>query len=126
MAIPPEPIEQVLPDANAAVIARVTRVVVQDPQQPFPKAEPGATSVPGGTVARQVVELEVSEVLFGDLEPGAKLQAVKPAGHYTLTAGNDGPFLLKLSGEAEIIGRYGPDTWSRERIEQAARQAGRR
>ncbi|MGA9519998.1 MAG: hypothetical protein WBV82_00960 [Myxococcaceae bacterium] len=125
MAIPPDPIEQVLPDADAAVIATVTRVVAQDTQQPFPKAEPGATSVPG-SVARQVVELEVTEVLFGDVKPGAKVQVVKPAGSYTLSAGNGGPFLLKLKGETEIVGRYGPDSYSRERIEQAARQAGRR
>ncbi len=124
MAIPPDPIDDVLSDTDAAVIAAVTRVVVQDPQPPFPKAEPGATSVPG-KVARQVVELEVSEVLFGSVKPGTKLQVVKPAGSYTLSAGNGGPFLLKLKGEAEIVGRYGPDSYSREKIVQAARQAGR-
>lgn len=128
MAIPPEPIEEVLPQAEAAVLGEIARVVVQDPQKPAPPHEPGATSVPS-EAARQVVELKVSEVLFGagdSVKPGATLEVIKPAGDYALRAGNHGPFLLKNEGKTiQIVGRYGPDTYSADAIRSAARRAGR-
>ncbi len=126
MAIPPDPIEELLPRATAAVMAEVTRVVAEDPQKPFPKNEPGTTSA-GGEVARQVVELRVQERLFGTLQAGALLQAVKPAGEYKLRPGNKGPFLLEVPqrGEAQILGRYGPDSYARSVIEGAAKRAGK-
>ena len=123
MAIPPDPIDEVLPDTNAAVLAEVSRVVKQDPQEPLPKAPEGATDVPGAA-ARQVVELKVKQVLFGTLAAaGTNLEVVKPAGDYALRAGNHGPFLLKQGpGGIEIVGRYGPDTYSESLIRSAARR----
>lgn len=127
MAIPPEPIDEVLPTAQLAVLGEVAQVLAQDPQKPLPPHEPGATSVPG-EAARQVVQLKVSEVLFGaseQVKPGAMLEVVKPAGDYALRAGNRGPFLLKgAAKQMEIVGRYGPDTYSAETIKAAARRAG--
>jgi hypothetical protein len=127
MAIPPDPLEEVLPRAGAAVMAEVTRVVSEDPQKPFPRAEAGTTSA-GGEVARQVVELKVQEALFGKLSPGAVVRVVKPAGEYKLIPGNKGPFLLDVpqKGEPTILGRYGPDSYGRQAIESAARAAGKR
>lgn len=126
MAIPPDPIEEVLEGASAAVMAEVTAVLTEDPQKPFTKTDPGTTSA-GGEVARQVVELKVNERLFGEVKPGAKLKAVKPAGEYKLVVGNSGPFLLQLpsSGEPVILGRYGPDSYGRNAIVDAAKKAGR-
>ena len=125
MAIPPEPIEEVLPAANAAVLAEVQKVLVQDPQKPAAPHEPDATSVPG-EAARQVVALTVKEVLFGDVKAGTTLEVVKPAGDYALREGSHGPFLLKTAGKAiEIVGRYGPDTYSADTIRNAAKRAGK-
>ena len=122
MAKPPEPIDEVLPGADAAVLAEVTKVVVQDPQKPS-TADPRATSTPD-TAARQVVELKVSRVLFGALATaGATLQAVKPEGDYALRAGNHGAFVLAGKGGAvEILGRYGPDTWPESLVTEAAKR----
>lgn len=126
MAIPPDPIDEVLPKASAAVMAEVTAVLAEDPQKPLPKSEPGMTSAPG-EVARQVVELNVKETLFGAVKNGTRLKAVKPAGEYKLLAGNKGPFLLHLpeGGDPVILGRYGPDSYGRAAIIDAAKRAGR-
>ena len=77
--------------------------------------------------ARQVVELKVSTVLFGTLaKAGGLVQVVKPAGDYALKAGNKGPFLLKEGkGALEIVGRYGPDTYSENLIRDAAKRNGK-
>lgn len=126
MAIPPEPIEEIISTANGAVLAEVAKVVAQDAQPPLPKAAPGATDV-GGVAARQVVELKVSSVLFGDVAAaGAVVQVVKPEGDYALREGNKGPFLLKRDGKAlAIVGRYGPDSYSEEKIRSAAKKIGK-
>ncbi|MEW5737818.1 MAG: hypothetical protein AB1938_02770 [Myxococcota bacterium] len=125
MAKPPEPIDEVLPGADAAVLAEVTRVVQQDPQKPY-TGDPMATSTPH-PAARQVVELKVSKVLFGSLaKAGGTVQAVKPEGAYALRAGNHGPFVLKSAGEkVEILGRFGPDTWPEGLVSQAAKKHGK-
>lgn len=121
MAKPPEPIDEVLPGADAAVLAEVSRVISQDPQQP-PSGDPNATSTPH-PAARQVVELKVSKVLFGTV--AATVQVVKPAGAYSLIAGNQGPFVLSAKGEVEILGRFGPDTWPEALVVQAAARHGK-
>ena len=36
---------------------------------------------------------------------------------YSLKAGNKGPFLI--DGGKVILGRYGPDSWSVERVEKS-------
>lgn len=129
MAIPPDPIDVVLPDATAAVIAEVARVLVQDPQQPLPKPKKPGVTDKGGLVARQVVELKVKEPLFGGVKSGQSLEAEKPAGAYTLSAGNGGPFLLapgKVAGKWVILGRYGPDTYPVELIKDRMKKHGKK
>lgn len=124
MALPPEPIDEVMPGADGAVLAVVTRVVEQAPQKAYERTL--ETSLPT-TAARQVVELKVTKVLFGGLSAGALVQVVKPEGDYALREGNQGPFLLgKNESAVEILGRYGPDTWSEAAVKQAAAQLGKR
>lgn len=125
MAIPPEPIDRVLPGASAAVVARVTRIVKQDPQKRQAPAEPGAADVPG-EAARQIVELRVDSVLFGTLaRPNQTIEVEKPAGDYALREGNKGPFLLQAAKPGEkpkILGRYGPDTYPLDLIRTAMKR----
>jgi hypothetical protein len=124
MAKPPEPIDEVLPAADSAVLATVTRVVEQSPQQPYERSL--ETSLPT-TAARQVVELEVTQVLFGQLAAkGARVKVIKPEGAYALREGNKGPFVLgKTDGGIEILGRYGPDTWPEAAVKHAAASLGK-
>ncbi len=123
MALPPELIEEVIPEADTAVLAEVTRVVEQSPQQKDPPSQ--ETSRPTAA-ARQIVELKVSSVLFGALTKGALVQVVKPAGAYALKAGNHGPFVLGAGpAPVAILGRYGPDTWNEATIRQAAKDFGK-
>ena len=125
MAIPPDPIEEILPAAQGAVMAEVTRVLREDAQKAG-FVDPKVTSAPT-VAARQVVELKVSSVLFGEWKEGAMVQAVKPAGAYALRPGNKGPFLLTRVGEAvEILGAYGPDTYREPEIRQAASKLGKK
>ncbi len=121
MALPPDPIEEVLSAAAAVIMAKVVRVISQEPQQPFPKRDPkvvGGETVP---LARQVVALEVLEVVKGEgIEAGQSLEVIKPEGEFTLIAAVEGPFLLaEVEGGFEILGRYGPDTYRRNEIEAA-------
>lgn len=124
MALPPDPIEEVLSQASGAVLAEVVKVVKEDPVRAADRlVDPQLSDAPT-QAPRQVVELKVTGVLFG--APGAvgtTLQAVKPAGAYALRAGNKGPFLLTKVGDAlEILGRYGPDTYSERAINETAKQ----
>lgn len=125
MALPPEPIEEVLPSADAAVLATVSRIVEQAPQQQYERSLD--TSLPT-TAARQVVELKVTKVLFGSLaQNGGTVNVIKPEGAYALREGNQGPFVLaKSDAGVEIVGRYGPDTWSEAAVKQAAVSFGKR
>jgi hypothetical protein len=157
MALPPDPIDTVLPDATAAVVAEVVQVLEQDPQQPLgkkrrdaaaskeaagaglaaaryglaggaPKRERPDVRDRGGLVARQVVALEVKETLFGAVRPGETIAAEKPAGAYTLSAGNGGPFLLRPGpepGKWVILGRYGPDTYPVDLIRARMKKHGK-
>ena len=114
MAKPPEPIEEVLPQAIYVLDAEVKEVVKVGPPPPKVKAQPGATST-GQKTASQTVKLSVKRVLKG--ESVKELTVEKPEAGYALTTGNHGPFLIDSSNT--ILGRYGPDSWSFERIEKA-------
>ena len=122
MALPPEFIEEVLPQADAAVMAEVAKVLEQSPQKPSPDTQ--MTSAPDDA-ARQVVELRVKAVVFGQV--GDTVKAIKPVGAYALREGNHGPFLLgkNAQGAVEILGRYGPDTWPEAQVREAAKKLGR-
>ena len=114
MAIPPEPIEEVLPNAMWVLDAEVSEVLETGPQVPRKEAPPGATSV-GQKTSSQKVKLKVNRVLRGDTI--TELVVEKPEAGYALRSGNHGPFLIDST--RSILGRYGPDSWSWERIEKA-------
>lgn len=114
MAKPPEPIEEVLPKAHWVVDAEVAEVLSTGPMPPKVEAAPGATST-GQKVASQTVKLKVKRVLRG--EAVAELVVEKPEAGYLLKAGNHGPFLIDST--KLILGRYGPDSYSFDRIEKA-------
>lgn len=128
MAKPPDPIDEVLPDATAAVVADVTRVVAQDPPKPKPPIPPGVTDVPHDS-ARQMIELKIKENLFGPHKAGEVLEVEKPEGKYMLRAGVTGPFLLaaqKGQKQPVILGRYGPDTYPVDLVKAAAKKHGKK
>jgi hypothetical protein len=120
MAKPPEPLEEVLPLAAWVVDAEVTEVLEQGAQPPPPLTAqqkplgPGATSV-GTKNPSQFVRLKVKRVLKG--ESVKELVVEKPVAGYMLRAGNHGPFLVDKS--KTILGRYGPDSYSFEKLEKA-------
>ncbi|MGV3625966.1 MAG: hypothetical protein ACO1OB_34470 [Archangium sp.] len=122
MALPPEFIEEVLPGADAAVMAEVAKVLEQSPQKPQPETQFTSTR---DEAAAQVVELTVKSVVFGEV--GATVKAIKPAGAYALREGNKGPFVLgkDAKGAVQILGRYGPDTWPEAQVREAAKKLGR-
>lgn len=114
LAKPPEPLEEVLPQTQLIVDA-----VVAD-----------ATSVPSSDrLPAQKLTLKVNRVVRGKLAMNAKgdttIVVVKPAGAYTVKAGVKGPWLLHVdekTGEMTVLGRYGPDTWTFEKIDQKLKE----
>lgn len=115
MALPPEPIDEVLPSAQVGVIAKVTKILHRDKQADIPNVTEGEADLPR-ELPMQLIEMCIEEVLFGSAySQGSTMQAKKPAGDYTLREGVGGGFLLTTAKDAsipEILGRYGPDTWS--------------
>lgn len=117
MAKPPEPLEEIFPQTTVILDATVASVVSEEK----PKT-PDASDVP-----KQVVTLEVNRVVRGALPPlkgpkAAKItvNVVKPVSAYKLRAGVKGAWLLAhdaKTGELTILGRYGPDSWTFEKIE---------
>ncbi len=114
MAKPPEPIEEVLPQAIWVVDAEVSEVMETGRAPAKVEAAPGATST-GQKTASQKVKLSIKRVLRG--QHVKELVVEKPEAGYGLKAGNHGPFLIDSTNR--ILGRYGPDSWSFERIEKA-------
>ena len=126
MAIPPDPIEELLPSAALIVMAEVTGVIAEGEQAPIPPSDPKRKGGPQVPLAEQVVKLRVQELLRGEgVAAGAELSAHKPAGDYNLHAGAQGPFLLAARAADDapyaILGRYGPDSYRRNVIEEALR-----
>ena len=117
MAIPPEPLPELLKDANHVVDAEVSRVVETGPAPEQPQAKEGATSV-GYKTPMQVVELTIRRTLKGNAKGTVTVQ--KPVAAYALKQGNKGAFFLKDgSPHAVILGRYGPDTHRMDLVEKA-------
>src|SRR5690349_15033759 len=115
MAKPPEPLEEVFPLTSLIVDAHVVEV----------KSEDAVTDEK--TVPKQVVVLEVNRVVRGklDLAKDKKLVVTKPPSAYKLRVGVKGPWLLavdKKTGERTILGRYGPDSYTFEKIDQKLRE----
>ena len=115
MALPPEPIQEIIPNAALVVEAEVEAVLATGPLQPKVDAPPG-TSGTGKKAANQTVKLKVTRVHKGP--PSLKeVVAEKPVAGYALRAGNKGPFLLDgTKPNPLILGRYGPDTWDLKTI----------
>lgn len=128
MAMPPDPIDEVLPQADAAYVAEVTQILHQDEQEKVPElSDPGDVDIPRDLPA-QTVELRIAERLFGDLAGvGDTITVSKPAGEYVLRAGVQGPFLLARQDDNTpvIIGLYGPDTYSLRVLKAAIQKHGR-
>lgn len=129
MALPPEPLDELLPEASAGVKATVEAILHKEEQAFVPHPEdPDTVDIPRDLPA-QKVQLKVQETLFGtvSLEAGS-LIVTKPAGDYVLREGVEGQFLLATQQEGApmiILGRYGPDTYS-ERALAAAIKAHKR
>lgn len=122
MALPPEPLEEVLPKAVWVLDAEVKEVVSQGPAQPKVQAPAGYTDV-GNKAGSQVVKLSIKRVLRGDAKT-KEIVVEKPIAGYALKAGNHGPFLLDGSKpNPTILGRYGPDTYAFAKIESALKKA---
>ena len=68
MAIPPEPIDELLPKAHSVVLAEVSQILKQGKQAALPEGEPGASDLPG-ELAKQRVELHLREVLRAHNSP---------------------------------------------------------
>lgn len=119
MAKPPEPLEEIFPLTAVIIDGEVKEVKVTDPDD-----DPQGKDVP-----RQVVVLTVKRVLRGKLTDAEhkahELVAIKPKAAFTLKPGVKGPYLLAVdgkTGERTILGRYGPDTWSFDKIELKLRE----
>lgn len=116
MALPPEPLDEVLPAASVVVEAEV--VAVRD-LGAWPRDDKDAPIESAAPRPAQQVTLRVTRALRGT--PAAELVVTKPPAGYALRQGVYGPFLL--DADARILGRYGPDTYGIEEVEQALRDA---
>lgn len=114
MAIPPDPIEDVLPLAAWVVEAEVAEVLSTGPTPPQREARRGATSV-GNRAPSQSVRLSVTRVLRG--KRTKELIVDKPEAGYLLKAGDHGPFLIDAN--SQLLGAYGPDTYSLAEVTRA-------
>src|SRR5262245_51898006 len=105
MAIPPEPLAELVHQATAIVVARVSEIVRTGvrPKQPE-RIHPSDRDI-GIKTAPQTVRLTILRTLKG--EPATERVVDKPVSAYSLRVGDEGPFFL--AGET-IIGRYGPNT----------------
>lgn len=115
MAKPPEPLEEIFPRTALILDAEVAEVKHTDPD----------TDPTGPDVPAQTVLLKVKRVLRGKLsedeQKSGLVLVAKPKAPYTLKPGVKGPYLLAVdekSGARTILGRYGPDSWSFEKLER--------
>ncbi len=130
MALPPDPIDEILPLAQVVALAEVSSILFRDQQEFVPNSkDPYEVDIPRD-LPLQRVSLKVEQLLDGDrLSVGQSIEAIKPAGEYVLRAGVKGPFLLQWKeGEDKpfILGMYGPDTYSQRVLEAALKAHGRR
>jgi hypothetical protein len=108
-ALPPEPVEELLPKARFVVEARVARVLYRGETPERDTDENVAEPLPPERC--QVVELEVTRRVTG-ADPGTSIQVVKPLAPYLLNAGQSTSGMAFLVQSADpypiIVGRYGP------------------
>ncbi|MCB9639383.1 MAG: hypothetical protein H6728_15360 [Myxococcales bacterium] len=127
MAMPPEPIDELLPKAEFGVIAEVLEIKERGEQAYIPKPEqPDTVDIPRD-LPYQVVTLQVKERLFGQAQ-AERFDVYKPAGDYVLRAGIEGPFFLCKDEDHKqpvILGRYGPDNYTLHVVRAAIKKHGR-
>ncbi len=126
MALPPDPIDELLPEVDACAIAVVEEILFRGKQEFVPNPEePDTVDIPRD-LPEQVAMLTIKEVLFGDLVlQGETVEVFKPPGDYVLREGVEGPFLLYQDDEDErpvIAGRYGPDSYSPSVLKSAIKR----
>ena len=114
MALPPEPLEELIPQVAGLVVAEVVKVLSGEK---IPQPARGLPIGAAPPLPEQRVRLKVTETVLGGAS--GELEAVKPPGAYVLVAGNKGPFLLDGSTPPRILGRYGPDTYSLPTLKKA-------
>jgi hypothetical protein len=108
-ALPPEPVEELLPKAKFVVEADVARVLYQGEKPERETEENVAGPIPPDRC--QVVQLDVTRRVTG-ADPGTSITVVKPLAPYTLEAGQSTSGMAFVVQGADpfpiILGRYGP------------------
>ena len=108
-ALPPEPVEELLPKAKFVVEASVARVLYQGEKPERDTEKNVAWPIPADRC--QVVQLDVTRRVAGAY-PGTSITVVKPLAPYVLKAGQStsGTAFLVAGGDPFpiILGRYGP------------------
>lgn len=116
MALPPEPLDDVLPGATLVVVAEVVTV---DDIGAWPKSDKGGPIDGAPNRPEQRAHLKVTRVLRGAPPKSGELVVTKPPANYALVPGSRGAFLI--DAHAVILGRYGPDTYAPDEVEAALR-----
>lgn len=118
MALPPEPLPELLARASSVVVGEVIEVIATGPL-PKKKLKTKPTDVDvGNKTPTQKVKLKVSRTLKG---VSATVVIVdKPQSAYRLLVGDSGPFFIE---KGTIIGRYGPNTHTLQKIESALQKS---
>ena len=108
-ALPPEPVEDVLPKAKYVLEASVARVLYQADKPDLGGRKNVVGPIPPERC--QVVQLGVTRMIAG-ADPGTSITVVKPVAPYVLKAGQStsGTSFLVEGGDPFpiILGRYGP------------------
>jgi hypothetical protein len=108
-ALPPEPVEDLLPKAKYVFEAKVTRVLYQGDKPEHSGRKNVVGAIPPERC--QVLQLDVTRMIAG-ADPGTSITAVKPLAPYALKAGQStsGTAFLVEGGDPYpiILGRYGP------------------
>jgi hypothetical protein len=108
-ALPPEPLEDLLPKAKYVVEASVARVLYQGDKPDRRGRKNVAGPIPPERC--QVLQLDVTRMIAG-ADPGTSITVVKPLAPYVLKAGQStsGTAFLVEGGDPYpiILGRYGP------------------
>ena len=116
MAKPPEPLEEIFPLTSIIVDAEVKEVKSTEPADPKQEGAPP-----------QVLVLTIKKIVRGtaklsDAEKQAnEIVVTKPRAPYAVRAGIKGPWLLSVdekTGARTVLGRYGPDSWRMDKIEE--------
>jgi hypothetical protein len=114
MALPPEPLAEVLP---------LVHLIIDGEVQQCEQTSPDVAPVRHGGVflaGTQQVQLRCDAVLWRSTTvppPPPLLTVEKPAAGYAVRVGTHGPFLLAQQPSGWVMmGRYGPDTYEREAL----------